>query len=111
MEFLVGRIISAVSCVLCSLPFFIIGKYDKDSVEPIGFWSGDTTLKDKVKDVKSYNKKMAALYIKCGIAFLINAVVFFIYTFAGIVLLIVECTVGIYVVWRIYKKILEEYSW
>ena len=44
MEGLIGF----ASCLLCALPFFIIGVFDKNSSTPISFWSGDQTLKDKV---------------------------------------------------------------
>ena len=46
---MVGRIAALVCCLLCAFPFFVIGVYDKDSSEPIDFWSGDTSLKAKVK--------------------------------------------------------------
>ncbi len=59
---MIGRIIGLVSCLMCAVPFLIIGIYEKDSKEPINFWSGDTTLKSKVKDVCGYNKEMAVLY-------------------------------------------------
>ena len=49
------RIIGLVCCLLCAFPFFVIGIYNKDSREPIHFWSGDVSLKNKVKDVKGYN--------------------------------------------------------
>lgn len=59
---MVGGIIGLVACIMCAVPFFVISRYDKDSSEPIAFWSGDETLKTKVKDVKTYNQKMARLY-------------------------------------------------
>lgn len=57
---MVGRIIGLVSCLMCAVPFLIISVYNKDSKEPISFWSGDTTLKSKVKNIMEYNYKMAA---------------------------------------------------
>lgn len=56
---MVGRIVGLVSCLLCAVPFLIISVYNKDSKEPINFWSGDTSLKNKVKNVQDYNKEMA----------------------------------------------------
>ena len=53
---MVGKIIGLVSCLMCAFPFLIISVYNKDSREPINFWSGDTTLKSKVKNVVEYNK-------------------------------------------------------
>ena len=44
---MVGRIVALVCCLLCAFPFFVISVYNKDSSEPINFWSGDTSLKDK----------------------------------------------------------------
>ena len=66
---MVGRIIALVSCLMCAFPFFIIAAYNKNSREPITFWSGDTTLKAKVKNVQEYNREMAVLYKKCALAF------------------------------------------
>ena len=63
---LAGRIIGLVCFLLCAFPFFVIGIYNKDSREPISFWSGDTSLKDKVKNIKGYNTEMAGLYKKCA---------------------------------------------
>ena len=39
---MVGKIIGLVSCLMCAFPFLIISVYNKDSREPINFWSGDT---------------------------------------------------------------------
>ena len=107
---MVGRIIACVSMLLCAVPFLIIYKYNREDVEPIGFWSGDTSLKGKVKDVKAYNQEMAALYGRCGQVFLLSGVVFLFLPEAGIAFLIFDCTLGIYIVYRCYKNILKKYS-
>lgn len=107
---MVGRIVGFISCVMCAVPFFIISIYDKDSKEPINFWSGDTTLKEKVRNTKEYNKEMAWLYKKCSIAFLITGIGFLIIPISGIILLCFDCTLGIYLMYRNYKRILNMYS-
>ena len=107
---MVGRIVALVSCFMCAVPFLIIAKYNKDSKEPINFWSGDTTLKSKVKNVVEYNKEMAALYKKYAIAFLLTGIGFVIYPLIGILLLCFDCTLGIYIMYREYKRILKLYS-
>lgn len=107
---MVGRIIALVSCMMCAVPFLIIAVYNKNSREPISFWSGDTSLKSKVKDISSYNKEMAALYKKCALAFLITGIGFLITPVIGMILLCFDCTLGIYLVYRSYKKILGAYS-
>lgn len=71
---MLGNIIGLISCLMCAFPFFILSVYGKNSNEPISFWSGDTTLKSKVRSVKEYNEKMALLYRKCAVAFLITGI-------------------------------------
>lgn len=107
---MIGRIIGAFSCLLCAFPFFLIPRYSKESNTPIAFWSGDSTLKEKVTDVPKYNAEMASLYQKYAISFLISAIAFAVAPEVGIVLLCLNCTVGIYLLYRCYKKILARYS-
>lgn len=107
---MVGRIVALVCCLLCAFPLLVIGVYDKDSSEPITFWSGDTSLKDKVKDVKGYNTEIAGLYKKCALFFLLTGILFVVFPIAGIVLLAFDCSVGIYLAYRVYKGILKKYS-
>ena len=38
------KIVGLISCLLCAVPFLIIGIFEKNSKEPITFWSGDKTL-------------------------------------------------------------------
>lgn len=104
-----GGIIGLVSCLFCSIPFFIIGYFDKDSKEPVGFWSGDKSLKEKVKDVKGYNQEMAKLYKRCGQVFVVTGVLCVLHMGVGTICIVLECTVGIYLVWRWYKRILSKY--
>lgn len=95
---------------MCAVPFLILSIYNKDSKDPINFWSGDTSLKSKVRNVCEYNKEMAILYKKCAIAFLLTGIGFIIYPIIGIVMICFECTLGIYIVYRKYIKILNLYS-
>ncbi len=107
---MIGRIIAFVACLLCAIPFWIISKYEKDSRDPVPFWSGDTSLKAKVTNVKEYNSQMCGLYQKCGMAFLITGLSFLVNVPIGVILLGADCTLGIYIVYRQYKKILSKYS-
>ena len=105
-----GRIVGLISCMMCAFPFFIIATYNKDSKDPITFWSGDTSLKSKVKNIAEYNRQMAALYKKCAIAFLITGIGFLVGPVVGTIMLCFDCTLGIYIVYRKYKCILEKFS-
>ena len=107
---MLGRIIGLISCLMCAFPFLVIGVFNKDSKEPISFWSGDTTLKSKVKNVVEYNVKMAKKYKKCGIVFIISGVGWFISPVAGVVMICFDCTLGIWLVYKRYRKILDLYS-
>lgn len=103
------RIVGLVCCLLCMFPFLVISIYNKDSSEPISFWSGDASLKDKVKDIKNYNTEMAGLYKKCALCFLLTGILFIVFPIVGIVLFVFDCTIGIYLAYRAYKGILEKY--
>lgn len=100
MDNIVGRIVGLAVCLLCAVSFLIIALYDKDSSTPIIFWSGDKSLTGKIRDITGYNKEMAELYKKCAYAFVIAGVACLIYLPSEIVLILLECTMGIYVVYR-----------
>ena len=42
------KIVGLISCLLCAVPFLIIGIFEKNSKEPITFWSGDKTLMSRL---------------------------------------------------------------
>lgn len=104
------RIVMLFCCLLCAFPLFVVSKYDKDGNEPMGFWTNDKSLKSKVKNVSEYNKEMAALYKKYAYALVLAGVGGLIHMMIGLVLLGVVCTVGIWLLYRGYKKILAKYS-
>lgn len=107
---MLGKIIGCFCSVLCAFPFFAFPAALKNTSTPISFWSGDNSLKEKITDVKAYNREMALLYRAYAIAFLVQAVAFLFSPMAGVVLLCVNCTVSIYIVYRRYKAILRRYS-
>lgn len=106
----VEGIVGLISCLLCAVPFMIIARFDKESSTPINFWSGDKSLKDKVVNVPAYNAKMSKMYFKCGIVFVISGICCMFSLTAGLILVCLAGTVGIYIAYRSYKKILNEYS-
>ena len=108
-ENIIGSIIGIICCLLCACPFLIISKYDKNSATPIAFWAGDNSLKQKIDKVSDYNKEMASLYKLCAFAFIICGVGCLINLLFGIVLLLLCCTIGFYLVYKKYKSILNKY--
>jgi hypothetical protein len=73
---MVERMVGLVCCLLCAFPFLIIGIYNKDSKEPINFWAGDNTLKEKIKDIGNYNIEVANLYKKFAMVFFLTGILF-----------------------------------
>lgn len=107
---MIGRIIGFFSCAMCALAFWAIASMGKDGKTPISFWSGDNSLKEKIRDVKVYNGKMAALYKKYALSFLVSGAGFFIHPIVGAVLISLVSLFGISIVYIQYKKYLDQYS-
>lgn len=107
---MIERIILCFCSLLCAFPFYAFPMIGKDSREPMSFWTGDTSLKGKVLDVKAYNLAMFRLYKKYGAVFVVAAVCSAVYPLAGLVILLLNSTLGIYLVYRKYKSILAKYS-
>lgn len=106
-----GRIIGCFCCILCALPFFYFAWEGKQkNAAPLAFWSGDDTLKDKVKDIPAYNAEMSRLYNRYAAAFILAGVFCLILPPVGIGLIILNCTVGLYALWRVYQQILGKYE-
>lgn len=106
---MIGRIIGFVCCLLCAFPFLIISEDANNIQVPINFWSGDNSLKNKVENVKKCNSKMVELYQQCSLVFVVSGIVFLILPVMGVICIVLECTIGIYFVWKSYKKILGAY--
>ena len=103
------KVIIFMCAVLCAVPFFLIGYLNRNSYEPIAFFSGDTTLKNRIADVKAYNRGMAKLYCTYAIIVLITGLISFINPGVAIVMLLIECTLGLLFLYFKYKNLLEKY--
>ena len=110
MEDIVGQVIYCFCCLTCAFAFILIPLLNKETKEPISFWSCDASLKDKVKDVENYNKEMTKLYLCYGSCYVVAALIVFISFTISVVILSVSMTIGIFVVYKIYKRILNKYS-
>lgn len=105
-----GRIIALAACLLCALPFFLVARHGLHSGEPIAFWSGDDSLRGKVRQADAYNREMAALYNRYALAFVAAGAGFVIAPWVGTVLVGLDCTVGVCLAWRGYKRALARYG-
>lgn len=101
-------IIAFICCGLCALPLFIIAFFGEHDNKPINFWAGDKSL--EVDDVEGYNRSMATLYKRCALILIVTPVLIILHTYIFIGILCFECTVGIYIVYKQYKKMLNKYK-
>lgn len=106
------RVVMCVCCIMCSIPFLIVSSFNKDSrLTPIPFWSGsENNLKEQLKDIKGYNAEMAIIYKRYAAAFGAAAIGSLVYPLIGIVILIFNCTAGIYLVYKKYKLAVKKYG-
>ena len=108
---MLSRIVISFCFLLCGAPFLLVASVQKNGDMPISFWSGgEKKLKGTVTDCKGYNVEMARLYRQYGSLIVLAAACALIHPLVGTILFGAECTVGIYLVYKRYKAILEKYS-
>lgn len=107
---MVGQVIGMICSILCGIPFLVIPKVEVFKNKPINFWSGDNSLNDKVKDINKYNREMGILYNIYGLVFIIGGIFFLFFPLVALIIIISNSTLGILVVYFIYKSILKKYS-
>ena len=105
-----GKIVGLISCLFMCGSVFDHRDFRKKQQRTHHFLSGDKTLKSKVKDVIAYNLEMGMLYQKCAFAFMLSGICCLISLGFGIVMLVLDCTAGVYLMYRSYKRILERNS-
>lgn len=105
-----GNIICCLSFSLCGIAFILIALTKKNTTDPITFFTGDDSLKEKVKDIKRYNNQMFKLYIIYGLCFIVTGIISFINIILSLILIALFLTLGLIVVYYSYNKILKENS-
>ena len=105
-----SKLILIFVSILCAVPFYAIAFFGKNSKDPIPFFSGDKTLKDKVKNVKRYNLEMFKLYSFYATVFMFAAISTIFYHPLGTFILIFNSTFGLIPLYIRYKLILKKCS-
>ena len=105
-----SRILGALVGLLCAAPFYALAMGRDDPRNPIPFWSGDDTLRDKLGDIPAYNREMAALYTRFAGALLADALIAAVWPGAGFMLLIAILAAGLFLIYRRYKTLLKKYA-
>lgn len=106
---LIGVILCGCS-LFCTLLFFFLTFIGEKYGKPICFWGGAKSLEDVVKDIPCYNADMSILYRVWAAAWVITAVISLFLSDIGLVLVIANISIGVYIVYRFYKRILSKYS-
>ena len=107
---MIGTIIWCVIVLGCGALFWGIGVYAQRREEPMWFWSGSVVKAETLTDVKAYNRENAAMwkwyslwYWAAGIAWIWSKMA------AGL-LMMLGCTVGIWILVRTFLKIEKKYK-
>ena len=107
---MVGQVIGMICSILCGIPFLVIPRLEVFKNKPINFWSGDNSLNEKVKNIDKYNKEMGILYTLYGLVFIIGRIFFLFFPLVALIIIISNSTLGILIVYLVYKSIIKKYS-
>ena len=99
-----GNIICCLSFSLCGIAFILIALTKKNTTDPITFFSGDDTLKEKVKDIKRYNNQMSKLYTAYGLCFIFTGILSFVNIFISLILIAIFLSLGFKIKYNIINK-------
>ena len=100
-----AKIAGFVTCLMCAIPFFIIGHCN----EPIGLWTEDSRLRTKIHPVKQFNEEMSKVYLCCALVFCVTGLILLLHVMTGFVFLMLESTAGIFIFRKRYKKVVSKY--
>lgn len=104
-----GRIITTLSSLLCAAAFFLLSYTGSMNKNPIPLWNGDDSrLKDIIKNVPGYNQKMIRLFRLYAFSFVTAAAAFLFLPIAGIGILLLCCTAGIWILIRKHRQYVKE---
>ena len=97
-----------------ALPEIILGFVQYRSKEPVGFWSGkEPPRREEITDVKAYNRKHGIMWIVYGAGFFpcFAPVILFgeKFVWIAIVLFLLECLGGIFVMIAYHNKLNKKY--
>ena len=106
----ISNIFFCIICLLCALIFGVIALWAFKQQAPMTFWAGSTVKPEEIVDVSAYNKAngvMWSIYTACmilaGILSLFNLI-------AGVILLVVNCIPGVFVLIISYRRIYSKYK-
>ena len=105
------KVILFIVLLLCAAPLIILGISQYKSDDPVGFWAGRKPPKrEQITNVKAYNHKHGLMWILYGAGILLC---FWSMIFVGLetamILVLIECFVGIIVMIVYHNKLDRTY--
>ena len=104
------KIVFSSIVFLCGLLFVFIGVYADRRREPMWFWAGTEVESEKITDVQRYNHENAIMWKKYSLWFISSAIAEIFSPILALILLILSCTAGIWILLFTYNRILNKYS-
>ena len=103
------RILVSLCCFLCAAAFFLLGYLCRVSSSPVPFWAGgEKKLKEAVKDVPGYNRKMGTAFRWYGAVWCLWGILGAFYPIAGTIGILLSCTLGLFLLYQRYRGIMFE---
>ena len=115
-ENIFGMIIMVLSNLICAGSFYGIGVLAAKRKEPMHFYSGSTVDPRSISDIPAYNRENAMMWKQFSLPFFLSAACSVAglwikaLQIAGLVILLVGCTVGIGWLLVRYNRILRKYQ-
>lgn len=105
-----GRLIFCLVLCICGTAFILQLTTASDTY-PLNFWAGENErLRKTIKDILSYNKEMKKVYMCYAGVFYIGGLFSLFSVMAGGTVLMLNSTLGLFIVYLQYKKIPKKYS-
>lgn len=104
-----GKIIMCIISLMCAFMFFSIGIYAKKINKPMGFWSGLQIDGSKIIDIKKYNNANGNMWQFYSLFYFVSAISAIFYPIISVILLIINCTLGLVFLIVFYNKICKKY--
>ena len=104
------NVVWLIIMVPCSAVFTIIGIYACHRKKPMWFWSGSTVKEGEIADIPAYNRANGRMWILYSLPFWLSAFIGLWNGTAALILIVVNCVIGLPVLVVVYKRIYAKYK-
>lgn len=107
---LILNVVFSICTWISSLIFLFIAIYAFKSKNPINLWAGTTVSKEELKDVKKYNIANGYMWLGYTLCMILAGVISLFNTIVGVILFLIICILGIFIIIYIYSLIYKKYA-